>query len=60
MNSRDAKVTPTPIATVRSTITVSKNVRIRIVLSDGLIFTSVILAFLLIGEFLRAWLEVGY
>ena len=32
-------------------------------LSDGLIFTSVILAFLLgtsVGEFLRAWLEVGY
>lgn len=29
-------------------------------LSDGLIFTSVILAFLSIGEFLRAWLEVGY
>lgn len=27
-------------------------------LSDGLIFTSVILAFLSIGEFLRAWLEV--
>ena len=29
-------------------------------LSDGLIFTSVILVFLSIGEFLRAWLEVGY
>lgn len=29
-------------------------------LSDGLIFISVILAFLSIGEFLRAWLEVGY
>ena len=29
-------------------------------LSDGLILTSVILTFLSIGEFLRAWLEVGY
>ena len=38
MNNNEAKVTPTPIATVRSTITVKKKVKNRMVLSEGLIF----------------------